>query len=278
MPTPQFRYFILTIKSSSWDLANVCDGNELCEEIAYITGQVEIGQSGFRHWQIYLVTKKPASVVRVKAIMKCPTAHVEPTRSKAAEGYCLKDETAVPGTRFEKGVKPFKRNSKVDWAKQLDAAKTGRDEDIDPGVLIRNLSAIRRIQAENMTKPEDLLNVCGFWIYGDPGVGKSRLARDCYPGLFPKACNKWFDGYKCGPVLLDDFDKNHKVLGHYLKIWSDRYSFAAEVKGGVKMIRPPKIIVTSNYSIDDIFGEDQTLVGALKRRFEVLHMLNKQLQ
>jgi hypothetical protein len=38
------------------------------------------------------------------------------------------------------------------------------------------------------------------------------------------------------------------------------------------MIRPEKIIVTSNYSIEQIFLEDQTLSAAIKRRFNVIKM------
>ena len=35
--------------------------------------------------------------------------HWEPTRSSAANAYVWKDETAVPGTRFELGKKPLNR-------------------------------------------------------------------------------------------------------------------------------------------------------------------------
>jgi len=48
-------------------------------------------------------------------------------------------------------------------------------------------------------------------------------------------CNKWWDGYSGQRVvLLEDF--RHADLADYLKIWTDRYPFTAEIKGGT--VRP----------------------------------------
>lgn len=166
----------------------------------------------------------------------------------------------------------MKMNNQVDWARQLALAKAGLDDEMDPGVFLRCFSTIRKIQAENMIPAVDAADVTGLWYWGPPGVGKSLRVREEFPGIYDKPCNKWWDGFKDGPALLDDFDKVHKVLGHHLKRWADRYSFTAEVKFGTVSIRPTKIVVTSNYSIAEIFNEDMTLVAALNRRFEVIYM------
>lgn len=212
------------------------------------------------------------SLAGVKQLF-CREAHIEPTRSEAAEDYVWKQETKIAGTEFEIGVKSFKVNSKVDWSRQLSLAKHGKFEEMDPGVLLRNYNTVKKIRFDFADKPADLDNVCGIWFYGPPGSGKSYTARISYPGIFDKPCNKWFDGYDPNtnaPILLDDFDKNHSVLGHHLKRWADRYAFTAEIKGGSIMIRPFKVVITSNYEPNQIFYNDDSLLQAITRRFEII--------
>lgn len=271
MPAKQFQYWSVTI----WKDKGIWEP-KLDDWITWIAGQEETcPTSGRLHYQVafHTRTKKTYSGLQDKyRWCKGPWGHLSHSRSEAADTYVEKLNTSVSDTQFQLGARKTKMNSKIDWAKQLDLAKRGLENEIDPGVYMRCYSTIKKIKAENMQKADDADDVTGLWIWGEPGVGKSKLARDCYPGIFDKPCNKWWDGYTCGPVLLDDFDKVHKVLGHFIKRWTDRYSFTAEIKGGTISIRPPRVVITSNYSPEEIFGEDMTLVEAIRRRCKVIHM------
>lgn len=245
---------------------------ELPEKLDFIKGQLEKGEeSGYLHWQVVVGFNKKVRQQAVKTLFG-EGIHCELTRSAAADKYCFKDETSISGTRFELGTKVLNRNTKEFWKQVKDNAKAGKLDEIDESVYITHYRTLKLIAKDHMAKPDDADDVTGIWIWGPPGVGKSRKARADYPNAYLKPCNKWWDGYQNEEfVLIDDLDKNHKVLGHHLKIWADRYSFIGEAKGTSLPIRPKKIVVTSNYQISDIF-DDPAMIEAIKRRFKIIHV------
>lgn len=99
------------------------------------------------------------------------------------------------------------------------------------------------------------------------------MAREMDADYYPKLCNKWWDGYRGQKhVIMDDVGLDHKCLGQHLKIWSDHYACVLETKGGAQASNYEKFIVTSQYSIDDIFSGDIPTLEAIKRRFKVIHL------
>ena len=139
---------------------------------------------------------------------------------------------------------------------------------------IKYYSSIRRIAQDHPVKHDTIQgDLKNLWIYGPPGVGKSRWARTITGGLhYDKNCNKWWDGYQGeADALIDDFDDSHKALGHHLKRWADRYPYTGELKGYSLALRPSRIIVTSNYAIGAI-GWDAVTTEAIQRRFKEIHI------
>jgi len=85
------------------------------------------------------------------------------------------------------------------------------------------------------------------------------------------ASNKWWEKYQGEDnVLIEDMDTTHAYQGYNLKIWADKYAFPVEIKFAADLIRPKIIIVTSNYSIKDVFP-DPSIHLPLLERFKVIH-------
>lgn len=114
------------------------------------------------------------------------------------------------------------------------------------------------------------MGVRGIWYWGPPGTGKSHTARTNWPEAYIKTQNKWFDGYDGNEsFILEDMDD--ACLKHYLKIWADKRSCSGKTKGGHVHLQHKVFVVTSNYSIDNLFGENEQMCEAIKRRFVVTH-------
>lgn len=248
------------------------DLTPLREASKYIIAGKEVGEEGTPHIQgyVYFVNKK--SLAQLKKLLV--RAHFEPQRGTAEQAleYCKKD-----GEYVEFGEPPMSKKRKGElgkefWDEQLALAKKGRVDLCDSKVQISHFSLLTKIAAKHAPMPDDAEDTTGVWFYGPTGTGKSLKARTDYPGAYLKLCNKWWDGYNGeDTVIIEDFDRNHSVLGYHLKIWADRYSFPAEVKGSKINIRPKQIIVTSNYHPQDIWGTDPQTLDPILRRFVVIH-------
>ncbi len=242
----------------------------------YIVLGREVSETGTPHLQGYCVFKNRKRLTGAKKVW--PRAHLE-IKSKhstyeEAITYCQKD-----GDWDEFGVRPVSNSQKLKnkWELAFNLAKEGKLDDIEKDLLIRYYHSFKRIRQDHPSKPGELTDVCGMWFLGICGSGKSHTARAKFPDLYDKPLNKWWDGYRDEDVvLLDDVGpKQTSWVGHYLKRWADKYSFPAEQKGTTIQIRPKKIIVTSQYTIEQLFHDDDKLVSALNRRFTVTKIVRQ---
>ncbi len=75
-------------------------------------------------------------------------------------------------------------------------------------------------------------------------------------------------------VLLDNFGpKQFTYLGWYIQRWADLYSYPMETKGGGQTIRPKHVVVTTNYTIEQCFPDDDEC-ASVARRFNVINLLH----
>jgi len=224
------------------------------------------------HLQGYAVFKTSQRLTGVRKIF--PTAHWEIAKGTSEENikYCSKEDDFLefgerPKTRAQQSADVAERQ-KARWRAIIAAAKEGTCEEEFPSEFIRYNGTIRRLYARPLT---DISEYSGIWYHGPPGSGKSRGARQAYPNFYDKLINKWWDNYDDEEsVLIDDLSLDHGFMGSFLKRWADHYPFRAEYKGGSKMIRPKNIIITSNYTPEEIWPTDRVLVDAITRRFTLI--------
>lgn len=237
----------------------------------YLVYGKELGpQTGTPHLQGYVHFVHACSLSQVRR--RLPGTRLVAASGTAEENfiYCSKD-----GDFVELGCRPMSPDDggelEIDrWHTAWTLAKQGAIEDIDADIRVRLYTTLKRIGVDFMPKPAPLDATCGLWIYGLSGSGKTRAALSAYPDAYIKPRNNWWDGYANEPVvILDDVDKFDRALGGKLKHWADFAPFIAEVKGSASRIRPTKLIVTSQYKIEDIWEDEETR-AALLRRFTVI--------
>lgn len=236
--------------------------------VQYIIGQLEKGsESGYLHWQIMAAFKTKQSLNGVRATFG--NVHAELTRSSAATLYCQKEETAVEGTQFEYGAKPFQRNAKVEWESVWSAAQSGDLARIPANVRVVNYRTIRAISSDYSRATGMERECMVFW--GKTGTGKSRRAwEEAGVDAYCKdPRTKFWDGYQDEKnVVVDEF-RGGIDIAHLLR-WLDRYPVRVEIKGSSKPLKAEKIWITSNISPVMWYPMlDEETLSALMRRLVV---------
>jgi len=201
-------------------------------------------------------------------------AHLEKRKGthKQAADYCKKD-----GEYEEFGDLPLTRgeSSKLMWKNVIQWARDGKLDMIEeeyPAIFLRYLTALRSLSRPALTI---LPNLDNEWWTGPTGTGKSRKLWADYPIHYAKQLNKWWDGYEGEDIVaIEEWSPKNECTASLLKIWADRYPFPAEIKGGkLAKIRPKKIIVLSNYTMDQCFPNIEDL-QPIKRRFKEKRFTN----
>jgi len=265
MPGSRYVYWILTIKASDWSLPS-----EIQLPLCWLKGQKEMSENRYEHWQLVAGFSTKQSLRRVKEFF-CNTAHCEPSRSSAAEAYCWKDDTRIPGSQFELGAKPVNPASKTDWEMVWEHAKSGRILSIPANIRVQNYRTIRAIGSDYSCAPEIVRSCDVFW--GSSGTGKSRRAWE-EAGILSyckSPRSKFWDGYQGEEnVVLDEFRGGIDVS--YLLRWLDRYPCRVEIKGSSMPLSMKKMWITSNLSPDLWYPDlDNDTLVALRRRLNIIH-------
>lgn len=249
-------------------------------QLYHVYGKEKAPETGTPHHQGFICFKNQKYLTQVKELNDKAHWEIAKGTNQQAADYCKKD-----GDYVEKGTIPLEparlgnKANQEKWRLINDLAKAGNLNEIDtkfPKVWNTSYRNLKSIKVDHMKPLADLDEPCGVWLYGASGAGKTLKARTDYPNAYLKLPNKWWDGYQGEDnVIIDDMDCNHAYMGYHLKIWSDRYSHLAEVKGSTIVVRPRRLIITSQYRIKDIWKNEPETVSALLRRFKEVYVDRK---
>lgn len=264
----------MTLNNYTEEQLNRCF-EQLPETRYQITGE-EVGETGTPHLQGYFYFDKKRTLKQAIALFKeygFGNPHIEIARGKPAENqkYCSKENNFI-----EHGVLPLEQSraggiANADrWDQARIAAREGRFSDIPTDIYVKYDQAWHReYMREKAKKVPAIVPFDFYWIQGRPNSGKSSYARHTWKNIYEKSLNKWWQAYEYQEVvLLDEVDPSHTSwISSFLKRWCDHYAFPAEVKNGQTTARPKTVLITTNYSIEELWPNDKALQEALIRRF-----------
>lgn len=247
--------------------------------VYWVYGKEVCPSTGRLHLQCYLAGKKQITLPTIRkwfgADAKYFVCKGSPEQNR---NYCIYDGDFTEwGVLPPDGRKKGGASTQAKWKSIADLA-VNRDMktimDTYPREAVTSYRNLKQIGYDFGVVPDDLTKPCGEWIYGKSGVGKSFTARKENPGAYLKMMNKWWDNYENEDVvILEDFDPAYvQSMSYFLKIWADAYAFRVEIKNHTVSIRPKKFVVTSQYSLEQLF-RDPEMLEAIKRRFTVRHLI-----
>jgi hypothetical protein len=248
----------------------------------YGMGQVEIGESGTKHFQFFCVLSRAQRLSGMKKINA--RAYWAPMKGtiEHCEAYCSKDDTAVsPPQRYTWGTKPLGRGARSDLMDVARLVLAGGSEKVAremPWAYIKYSRGIKDLAAELPVKftveaPDswhqwqtELLDVLAtsadnrsirWYVDGTGGAGKSTLLRYvCANGkpcsaisLSGKVTDMAF-AYKGESAVFFDVSRtmaeNVKHLAQFAEQLKNGNIFSTKYESRTKMFKPPHVVFFAN--------------------------------
>lgn len=234
-----------------------------CENAKYIIISADdFTEENQKHWHCLIQYKEK------KSHPKTLNAHWEiPNSLSGAVGYVkAKGQPIVELGQFDVDYR-------TDWNSFVEACKKMTTKELIESEYSHTFAchmSFANTVHNTYRKIDTLQSLNHEWVYGPPGTGKSYYAYS-HEGAYIKSLNKWWDGYAGEEVvIIDDFGPNQECLIELLKHWTDVYPFRGEIKGGSIVIRPKKVIITSNYHPSELFKAVDR--DAILRRCKLVEM------
>lgn len=277
----QSRGWILTLPASEYGQEAIVKGLGMYQGVV---GQLEQGtDTEYKHWQVYVEHASPIKFATLRN--KFPKAHFEPRRGskRQAYEYVTKQDTRVTGKdacHIETGSIDLKdsQGKRNDLAvyheaimeQGLSAQEVMREH---PGAYryASNLEALQNARDQQRFSTQ-MRDVEVTYIYGAPGVGKTRYVYDKFEAGTVYRVSDYthpFDNYAGQNVLvLDEFDS--QIGFDLLMNVLDRYPLELPARYRNRWAGYTNVVIISNLPLGeqykDMYWTQRVRWQALKRR------------
>jgi len=216
------------------------------EHIKYAVWQLEVGEQGVTHWQLYVNFGRSVRLGFVKSLRGLERCHAKPrVKSKlACVEYCSKPER-LDGPYWYPSEGAVRRHASIAQGQRHDieglaaGVKAGMTDaeiaDVMPVMIIKYSKGIDALRLAS-TPSQRLGNEIDSVVYlGPTGTGKSRRLRlGCPegPAWYWVSPGKWFDNYAGQPGLVFDEFRDFWIPYYMLLRLLDVGPYMVERKGG----------------------------------------------
>lgn len=232
--------------------------------------QLERGEkSGYEHWQAFVRFKNQKRFVTLNRQLSAAglaTAHIEPRRGTAAQAvaYCSKEATRIEGPYFygdsiDTSSHQGHRSDLQKLRSMVLDDGMGVEQVLladEAGTAARYIGYLRElVQARDRQQTADFRHLEVTYVYGRPGVGKSRWAMDMYGDDAYRVTDYAghpFDSYSGQKtLLLDEFDGSMSLS--LLLNLLDGYQMELPARYSNRIARYERVIIISNSALSNFY-------------------------
>lgn len=268
--------------------------DSLPEPVRYICGQLEEGENGNLHYQLFVYLHHPRTLVSARSLFNHPRwswhsvgsnpafKHVPVGKQNCnAMQYCTKEATRIDGP-YERGEPPSQgRRSDLEGVAR--AVQEGRSlADVarsDPSTYVKFYRGLEHL--ERILNPPKPLPKKVWCLWGSTGVGKTHRILDARPEAYYSTTTnlQWFDGYMGQrSIVIDEFNFSEVTVEDFL-VFTDRIPRLLPIKGGFVTSRIEEIFITTNIAPYDWTwkrGATASQTEAVNRRITAIEVKDRE--
>ncbi len=253
--------------------------------ILYTAFQLEQGEQGTKHHQIYMSFRHAKTFEMIKRLF--PNAHIEIAKGtpEQASDYCTKTDSRI-GEPTIWGELPIqgKRTDIEDMVLMVEEGHSIKNiRKIYPSQCLRNGNHLKELRQDILEEKYGAiyrpLNV--VYLYGEPGIGKTRYIAEKYGYEYIYVVTDYehpFDSYDGEPVIVfEEFRDSLRIeqMLHYL----DGQPIKLPARYTNRVACYEKVYIVSNWKFEDqyiwIKNQDIQTYKAFQRRIHFIGNLEE---